>query len=203
METTRKLEALVGGSWHEVSVFGLDVKCKEEFLCPHVERFCEAIEVAWVHKVLLDPCQFTCPGARYAFGCGNDLKESMTQRLVEERGYPSEYAQAMIEETPHCETKPGAIGINLGNEPNVLIAQLQPNQAMHLVRAYQTKFSKVYRTEISSVISACGNVTVKAFQTNDMAISFGCDDSRKFGSITRDRLYAGLPYHMAEELVRA
>lgn len=202
METARKLETLIGGRWHNVSIFGLNVKCKEDFLCPHLDRFCEAIEIACVHKVLLDPCQFTCPGARYAFGCGADLKKKMVQKLAEEKGYSSAYAAKLIEETPHCQVKPGAIGINIGNEPEVLIAQLQPEQAMRLVQAYQTKLKKPFQTEISSVISACGNVTVKALQIQDMAISFGCNDSRTFGSLSRDRLYVGLPNSLAEKLTQ-
>ena len=73
---------------------------------------------------------------------------------------------------------------------------------MRLIKIYQERLEKAFRTEISSVISACGNVVVKAIQTQDMAISFGCDDSRKFGRVYRDRLYAGIPYKQAESMLK-
>ncbi len=202
METMRTLEKMIGGRWHGVSILSSNAKYKEGFLSPHVDRFCEVIEMACVHKILLDPSQFTCPGARYAFGCGTDLKEKMIQKLVDQKGYSSAYAEKLIEETPHCHIKPGAIGINMRNEPSVLVARLQPEQVMRLIQVYQRKLEKSFQTEISSVISACGNVTVKAVQIQDMVISFGCDDSREFGSLSRHSLFAGLPYSLAEKLIQ-
>lgn len=201
METIRELERIIGGRWHGVSIFGLNAKCKEEFLSPHPDRFCEGLKLASVNTVLLDPHQFTCPGARYAFGCGIDLKDIMIRKLVDTKGYSPQFAEKLIGDTPHFQNKIQAIGINLSNKPEVLIAQLQPEQGMHLIRIYQAKLETVFQTEISSVISACGNVTVKAIQTQDMAISFACDDSRTFGGLSRDRLYAGLPYEQAKTLV--
>jgi uncharacterized protein (DUF169 family) len=84
----------------------------------------------------------------------------------------------------------------------VLLAQLQPEQAMRLIQIYQRKLKKQYQTKIAGVITVCANVTVKALQTQDMAISFGCDDSRTFGGLTRNRLYAGVLYALAVELAR-
>ncbi len=201
MEMIRKLEKAIGGRWLGVSIYGVPVKCKEEYVCPRVERFCEALKLASVNKVLIDPRQFTCLGARYAFGCGTDLKETMIRKLVDTKGYSPECAGELIERTPHCQNGIQAIGINLSNKPEVFIAQLQPAQVMHLIRLYQGKLGKIFRTEISSVISACGNVVIKAIQLQDMAISFGCDDSRTFGDVARDRLYAGLPYAQARAIV--
>ena len=201
METIRKLEKEIGGRWLGVSIYGVPVKCGDEYVCPSVDRFCEALKLAAVNRILLDPQQFTCLGARYAFGCGADQKESMVRKLVDERGYSSECAGALIDRTPHCQNGIQAIGINLSDRPDVLIAQLQPAHVMRLIRVYQEKLGKVFQTEISSVISACGNVVVKAIQQQDMAISFGCDDSRAYGDVARDRLFAGLPYKQARVMV--
>ena len=201
METIKALENIIGGRWHGISIVSSNAKCEEEFLYPHPDRFCEGLNLASVNKVLLDPCQFTCPGARYAFGCGIDLKETMIRKLVDTKGYSPQYAERMIDKTPHIKNKIKAIGINLRNKPDVLIARLQPTQVMSLIQIYQVKLETMFQTEISSVISACGNVTVKAIQTQNMAISFACDDSRTFGGLSRDRLYTGLPYEQAKALV--
>jgi uncharacterized protein (DUF169 family) len=202
METVKELDRITGGRWYGVSVFDRDVKGKKEFISPHVDRFCEVLGMASIYKVLLDPLQFTCPGARYAFGCGTDLKEEMVRKLAEEKNYSPGYANKLIDDTPHCQERPAAIGLNLSIEPDVLIAQLQPEQVMRLIQVYHKKLKKPFHPGISSVISACGNVTVKALQTQDMAISFGCNDSRAFGGLSRDRLYIGLPYSLVEKLIQ-
>ncbi len=201
METIKKLEVSIGGRWHSVSLFNSSYEGREEFQSPHMDRFCEAVNSATINKVLLDPGKFTCPGARYAFGCGDSLKKDMFKKFVEEKGFSADYAKTLIENMPHCVDQPEAIGINLSNQPDVLIAQLQPEQVMHLLQIYQLKLEKTYQGEISSVISACGNVTVKAIQTKDLAISFGCEDARTLGGLSRDRLFAGLPYGLAKSLV--
>ena len=201
VKTARELERVVGGRWHGVSIFGFNEKHAGEFLEPHVDRYCEALKLAVANEILLDPDRFTCPGARYAFGCTSDLKDGMVRNLVDKKGYTPEYAEKLIDDTPHFQVKPWGIGLNLNVEPKVLIAQLQPEQAMRLIQVYHVKLKKPFQTEISSVISACGNVTVKAHITQEMAISFGCDDSRAFGGISRDRLYAGLPYEKERVLM--
>jgi hypothetical protein len=115
MTTIKKLESVIGGYWSGVTVFGLNVKCREDFLCPQVGRFCEAVKLAAGNKVWLDPSQFTCLGARYAFGCMPDPRRKMIKKLADEKSYSLAYVSQLIEETPHCRTQPGAIGINIGN----------------------------------------------------------------------------------------
>ncbi|MCK4539054.1 MAG: DUF169 domain-containing protein [Candidatus Krumholzibacteria bacterium] len=201
MEIIRKLESAIGGRWLGVSLYAVPVKRKTEHVCPQVNRFCETLKIASVSKVLIDPHQFTCPGARYAFGCGNDLKKSMIDKLVDKKGYNAAVAKQLIEKTPHCQDEIHAIGINTSENPGMYIAELQPMQAMRLVQIYQKMLEKIFQTEISSVLSACANVVVKAIQTQDMAISFGCDDSRASGSVSQDRLYAGLPSTQARTMM--
>jgi hypothetical protein len=46
--------------------------------------------VARVHKVLIEPSNITCPGARFAFGHGGNLRGEMVQKLSE-KGYPQDY----------------------------------------------------------------------------------------------------------------
>jgi uncharacterized protein (DUF169 family) len=202
METLAKLEKAFGGRWHGVTLMDQQPNQEESPAYTPVARFCEAVMRASVDNVLLDPDQFTCPGARYAFGCGMDLKEDMQQKLINEKGYTSDYVARLLDETPHCKTTPAVIGINTGHVPDVVIAQLQPEQTMRLLQMYQKKLNKTFQSTISSVISACGNVVVKAFQTEDMAMSFGCIDSRSFGGLSRDRLFVGLPYSLAAEIVQ-
>lgn len=200
METISSLEKEIGGRWLGVSIYAVPVECKEGYKCPRVERFCEALRIGRTGRILVDPKDFTCPGARYAFGYGAGQKDEMIRRMVESKGISARWARELIERTPHCQDGIRRVGINVSDKPGVFIAQLQPVQVMRLIKIYQEKLERVFRTEISSVISACGNVAVKAIQTQDTAISFGCDDSRTFGHVYRDRLYAGIPFKQAESM---
>jgi len=202
METIQKIQSAVGGRWHGVSFingkgdFPKDVEFKQ------TDRFCEAIDLAVVHKMIIKPEEFTCPGARYAFGGMIDIKKTMIDKLVNQKVYSLDYALRLLEKTPHLQKMPDWLGFNCLDEPDILISQLQPEQAMRLVQLYHIKLRKPFRTEISSIISACGNVAVRAYEYQDMALSFGCDDSRTFGRLSRDRLYVGLAYPIAKDLIR-
>lgn len=202
VETERELERIVRGRWHGVSfINGVD-EPPEGVEVRKVGRFCEAIQVAVVSKMIIRPSEFTCPGASYAFGGMVDVTETMMERMVGRKGYSPESAIHLIENTPHFREMPEMIGFNCMDQPDILISQLQPEQTMDLLQLYHIKLGRSFRTEIPSVICACGNTVVRAYQCQDLAISFGCDDSRAFGGLSRDRLYVGLPYSLATELVQ-
>jgi len=44
-------------------------------------------------------------------------------------------------------------------------------------------------------------VAVKAYLTERISLSFGCEDSRLYGGISRDRLIVGIPYAQAYKLL--
>ena len=119
--------------------------------------------------------------------------------MASTKGHSLEHALMLFENTPHFQTMPEMIGFDVADQPDVAVARLQPEQVMRLLQTYHLKLNKVFQTSISSVISACGNTAVKAFQQQDLAISFGCDDSRTFGGLSRDQLYVGLPYALAQK----
>ena len=202
MKTVRKLENEIGGRWHGISFFNDPENVPPNVQCRQVPRFCEAIKLAVVHKMVVKPGQFTCPGACYAFGGMVNLKETMIDKMVEQRGYSVDHAARLFEKTPHFQKMPEMIGFNCMDEPDIVISQLQPAQVMRLLQMYNVKLGRDFRTEISSIISACGNTAVRAYEKQDLAISFGCDDSRAFGGLSRDMLYVGLPYFLAEKFTR-
>jgi uncharacterized protein (DUF169 family) len=200
MDVRRRLEASIGGVWHSVSFFHDMPECPQGIFKAQGIRFCEAIVVARVHKVLIDPIAIACPGARFAFGSGNDLSEEMIQKLGE-KGYSHNYVRKMIKEIPRLKDPPAAVGLNMGNPPDIIMAALQPDQAMRLVQLYEKEEEKALSVNFSSVMSICANVAVRALQTEDATLSFGCEDARVFGGISRDRLVAGVPYSMAQSWV--
>jgi len=40
----------------------------------------------------------------------------------------------------------------------------------------------------------CGNCSAQPIVTNDVCISFGCDDSRTYGNIADNELVVGIPF---------
>jgi len=197
MDAARRLEAVIGGVWYGVSFFeNMPERLPGVYEALGI-RFCEAIVVARVHKVLIDPSKMTCPGGRFAFGCGGNLRGEMVRKLSE-KGYPQDYVEEMIEKIPRLEMPPAAIGLNMKDPPEVVVAALQPDQAMRFTQLYEKKQEKALSATFSSVMSICANVAVRSFQTKDAALSFGCEDARAFGGISRDRLVAGVPYAMAQ-----
>jgi uncharacterized protein (DUF169 family) len=106
-----------------------------------------------------------------------------------------------MEETPRFEEPPAAIALDMGDPPDIVMAALLPDQAMRLIQLYERTQDRPISPVVSSVMSICANIAVRALQTGDLALSFGCDDSRAFGGIPRERLVAGMPYAMAQSLV--
>lgn len=202
MDTIGKLERIVPGRWHGISFINDAEESLKGVEVRKAARFCEAIKTAVVSKMAISPGEFTCPGAIYAFGGTVDVSKTMMERMVEQKGYPSASATYLIENTPHFREMPEMIGFNCTDQPDILVSQLQPEQTMKLLQLYHIKLGRGFRTEIPSVICACGNTVVRAYQSHDLAISFGCDDSRLFGGLSRDRLYVGLPHSLATELVQ-
>ena len=197
----KSLEEKFGGRWFGISIFGLDVTCKDDFHCPQVSNVCEALKTASIGKVLLKPCELSYVGARFAFGCGGENKQAIVEQTIHQHGFSRAYAEQVVERTPHCKVPTGSIGIGIQDNPEVWVARLQPDQVMAVVRVYQTRFEKSFQPEISSVVSICGTVIVGALQRQDMTIALGCDTSRDGGCLTRDRMFVGLPATIAKQLV--
>jgi uncharacterized protein (DUF169 family) len=202
VETIENLRKTTDGRWYGVSFFADAHDAPENVEVKPAARFCEALKMAAVEKMLIRPAALTCPGACYAFGGMVDLKETIIDKMATAKGHEPEHALSLFETTPHFQTMPEMIGFDVSDEPDVIVARLQPQQLMRLVQRYHVKLNRVFQTSISSVISACGNTVVRAFQQQDLAISFGCDDSRTFGGLTQDRLYVGLPYALAKKLTK-
>ena len=199
MDALRRLEGMVGGGWHGVSFYDQMPVCPQGTYRAKGVRFCEATVVARVHKALMDPRDLTCPGAIFAFGCGEVGKEEMILKL-REKGYSEDCLERIMEETPRFEEPPAAIGLDLGNPPDIVMAALLPEQAMRLTQLYERTQNRRLSVVFSSVMSICANIAVRALQTDDLASSYGCDDARAFAGVPRERLVAGMPYAMAQSL---
>jgi uncharacterized protein (DUF169 family) len=165
-------------------------------------RFCEAVYKANNENLSLSIKQVCCNGARRSFGWlkNNDMK--LAQALSEKTGIEQNAAYELIRSVPVLNEKISGISLGKNIEGDIYISYASPESAMKLVRCWQKMTGRNLDTEISGIMSVCGNVAVKSFTKQKISISFGCPDSRKYGGIVKGELVVGVPHNIAFSLCR-
>ncbi len=199
MKKLRLLEEKVGGWWTGIKFHydgAPEVERKREPM-----RFCEAVAESRRNPIILTPELVSCPGALRSLGWADRDDEAMASAMAEKAGITPETARGLIFGIPSLRAKPTAVTVGTYEDPDVAISCAQPEAAMNLLRRWQAVSGKTLLTEVSSVMAVCGSVAVRAYLTEQVCLSFGCPDSRKYGAIGRDRLFVGLPASLLEKLV--
>jgi uncharacterized protein (DUF169 family) len=199
MKIVDEYQRKFGSRWTGVKFF-FDDPSEEARFFPKETRFCEAISHSWSSNNLLTKGCINCMGANYVFGWEND-RARVVENFQKKRNSSSRQAASVVQGLPRMEVVPLAIGLNGAERPDVLVACLQPQQFMRLLDVYQRLFGKKLKVELSGYAAVCGNVAVKAYLTKRISLSFGCEDSRQYGGISRDRLIVGIPHALAHKLL--
>lgn len=199
MDRLKLLTEKIGGWWigvkfHYNGAFEPD---------PQMEpiHFCAAVAKSRTAPVTLAPQNVDCPGARRSLGWAAEGDAGLAAAMAEKTGMAPEVAEGLVFDTPCLKTTPTAITVGECDAPEVALSFIQAEAAMKVLRHWEKRSGKPLRVELPTVMAACGNVAVKAYLTNRVCLSFGCPDSRKHGSIGRDRLVMGLPTSLVEELM--
>jgi uncharacterized protein (DUF169 family) len=200
MDFIARFQRHFGGRWTGVKFYFDDLPiCDENPLGD--TRFCEAITRSLMQPVLLKPESLNCHGARYVFGWDEKVKAEMVKRFHHQEGFSEARAKELVQTLPKINGFLKGIGLNVKNSPpDLLLAYLQPEQVMKLLRSYQVNLGKALNVDLSSIVSVCGHVAVEAVAKKRIALSFGCKDSREYGGITRDRVAIGVPVEVARKL---
>jgi len=164
-------------------------------------RFCEALREAVRSPVVLTAASVSCPGAKRSFGWARGLDEGLAEELAKKQSVPLGTAKKMIRAVPRLDDGAVACEVGTRNTPDVLVSYAQAPTAMKIARAIEKGSGEPLRPVLSSVMSACGNAAVRSFLSGDVALSFGCDQSREAGAIGRDRLIIGVPWAQVPELL--
>jgi uncharacterized protein (DUF169 family) len=203
MEIINEFQRMFGSRWTGVKFFfGDPPRGGKHF--PVETRFCEAINQSWSSNTLLGrECTICmgCMGANYVFGWQKDIRDRVVENFHKKRNIPLKNSACIVKGLPSMESAPIAIGLNGGETPDLLVAYLQPEQFMRFLNAYQGVFGEKLKVELSGFAGVCGNVAVKAYVDKKVSLSFGCEDSRQYGGIYRDRLAVGIPYGQAQKLI--
>jgi uncharacterized protein (DUF169 family) len=201
MELVKKFKDQIGGAWTTVKFYQV-IPEGENLTHYHDIHFCEAITKAMTSGFILTQPIIDCPGARYAFGWDEKDEDTLIETLSKENEmYPSN-VKSLLKHIPRLDGKFKAIGLNIINEqPDVIISYAHPKLVMRLLRNYQRQTGENLEVSFSGLLTVCGNVAVKSFLSQKIAMSFCCSKSRKHGGISRDRLAIGIPYAIIDSLV--
>jgi len=198
METMRFLEEWTGTPWvgiqfHFQPVFGPNVSQPPTRLCEAIFRASEETFTCSVEMI-------QCPGACRSLGVEASDIEEMATRMFEKSGTPREAARRIISQVPRLHFTPTAITLGKVPSPDVVVSFISPQGAMKLVRLWQEVHGAAMEATLSTFMGVCGNVAVKAFNTRQPALSFGCPASRTYLQMSEDKMVFGLPYSLATTL---
>jgi len=200
MKIVDDLQRRFGSRWTGVKFFFDDFPKGRRYF-PRETRFCEAINQSWSTNTMLGRGCITCMGANYVFGWEKDIRDRVIENFHKKSNIPLKNAARIVKGLPSMESAPIAIGLNGGETPDLLVAFLQPEQFMRFLNVYQRVFGEKLKVELSGFAAVCGNVAVKAYVDKKVSLSFGCEDSRQYGGISRDRLIVGIPYVQSHKLL--
>ena len=188
----KRLSQINGSDW-------VAIKFEKQIPVNDIEpiRFCEAVYKAQNKHISLSLPNVCCDGAKRCFGWLKNNDEKLSQGLSKKTGMEQDVTYELIRSVPVLNDK--ISGISLGKDivGDVYISYASPESAMKLVRYWQKMTGRNLNTEISSIMSVCGNVAVKSYINQKISISFGCPDYREYGGIEKERLVIGLPNNIA------
>ena len=164
-------------------------------------RFCEAVTMAFDKDILLFPHSISCDGAKRTFGWIRDFDSELSHRLSAKIGINVDDAAELVKSVPVLPEFFSGIMLSKKIIGDIYISYLTPGSAMKFVRALQKSSKNDLCTQISSIMSVCGNIAVRTFLEQRICVSFGCPDSREYGGIRDDQLVIGIPYNIACRII--
>jgi uncharacterized protein (DUF169 family) len=122
--------------------------------------------------------------------------------MSQKAGLPFDTLRKALAETP-CLTAPvRAISLASNHDaPDVLVGYVQPKEAMTVLRRWQVSYGDVPMVPLSSFLAICAWVVVRAHKLDEICVSFGCFDSRRFGGIGSDTMVVGMPSACVQQIV--
>ncbi len=187
----RKFSNKFHSHWVKVKFYN-EIPDSNNYKKPTGIRFCQAVNQAILHPVILTKEGISCPGARYVFGL-EDNTEDIIKFWQGKRGVSKKIAQTILKKVAKLKEPFNCIGLNSDDEPDLLVSYLTPEDAMDVLAIYHNYNGEILNFDISSVMTICGNIAVKTFLDHKLNISFGCDEARNHGNIGRERLAIGIP----------
>lgn len=199
MRLLRIIENEIGGQWTGVVFHSKFIPSENVVTKPM--RLCEAIGRSFGRKLVLTRESIDCPGACRSLGWIKYSNNAMVNQLALKMDVSSNNAQNLIASTPYIRQNITAVSIGEYESPDVIVSYIKPEKVMGLVRYWQKIGGNNLSIDVSTVMSVCGNVVVKAYLKNNICISFGCPDSRESGGIEDEKLVVGVPISVIKNMM--
>ena len=200
MKIVDEFQMKFGSRWTGVKFFFGEPPVEGRYF-PKEIRFCEAIGQSWSSNNLLARGCINCLGANYVFGWEENIRDNVIENFQRKRNISSKDAASIVKALPKMEVAPIAIGLNGVEPPDLLVAYIQPQQFMKVLNVYHRVFGDKLKLDLSGYAAVCGNVAVNTYLHKKISLSFGCEDSRQYGGISRDRVVVGIPYALAHKFL--
>jgi uncharacterized protein (DUF169 family) len=172
-------------------------------------RFCQAVEhvLRTSSNMLLTKEDISCPAAKAVLGFEKIDKclADCAKELVEAKIFiDQESAIQALMDVPRIRGKTHSILLSAsGVLPDVCVFYLRPVEFMQIVQAYQRIIVQPIVLNVTCLMPVCGECTVRPYVTNEIGVSFGCEDSRQYGGIPDDKLVLGMPFLKAVSTLRS
>lgn len=102
----------------------------------------------------------------------------------------------LMEGVPKIDSMMGAVGYSPLEKskflPDVVIMYCNAIQIMNITQILRQATGKRMNADFGGVISLCGDVVAKPYNTNESNVSFACNGSRGFTDILPDEMVIGL-----------
>ena len=160
---------------------------------PKNVRFCEALNLAITHPIILSKESISCESAQYVFGWREKFDNQLLDSCQDKCRVSDRILKSLLSNIPRFNKPFSHIGLNTDDEPDLVMSFVAPQEMMKIIKVYNNHNGKNVEVSLNSMMGLCGNIAVKSFLEEKISISFGCLDSRKFADMRRDSLAVGIP----------
>jgi uncharacterized protein (DUF169 family) len=164
-------------------------------------KFCEAVSYSFKVPIQINKNNLDCPGARRNLGFDKE-DDKLARTISENTNIPLNFVLSSLQKIPIPIKNVYNITLGITKEmekivqPDVFIIYTQPVNIMQIIHDYARKKIQPVVSPYS-LLSICGNVFTRSYQEQNINISFGCPESRKFGGVDNEEIIIGIPYEMA------
>jgi uncharacterized protein (DUF169 family) len=167
-------------------------------------RYCEAVNrtMRSSSQMLLNGESISCNAAKEILGlmdCKHCKIDECVRELVNADRFVDEGTVVKaLSSIPRLGKRPKSVLLSTsGDVSDIYVLYLRPEGFMKIIQAYQRITGDELKLDVSGVVPVCGNCTVRPYVTNQICVSFGCNDSREYGGIESDELVVGIPRQTA------
>jgi len=167
-------------------------------------KFCEAVNYSFQLPLQIDNDTLGCPGARRSLGFDKHSDE-LIQKIAKNTQIPASYIRNTFEDIPVIDQQIDHLILGIPGDleediiPDLYISYTSPKNIMRLMHLMAKDRLKPVLPPYS-FNSICGIVFSKAYQEQQVMISFGCPESREFGGVKDEEVIVGIPHALAAKL---